>query len=176
MRLAELKAEREKYNVNDLGYYNGGVPRKNRGAVRGDSLGATGEFHSPSLHNFMHYNHPDAFRVTSEDKTKFNHWMATDEADFNRTMPGHPMYYDRNFLYMQDRDYWLKALLAISLGGYLYKRIRLEKDRSRMTQRLGGFKGIPGHHFNNHGGVVVMKEFIGFEKYHQNNEAVINWY
>jgi len=82
MRLAELKAERQKYNVNDLGYYNGGVPRKHRGAVRGDSENTAGYFHTPMLHNFKHYNHPDSFRVTSDDKVKFNHWMSTDEADF----------------------------------------------------------------------------------------------
>lgn len=166
MRLAELKAEREKYNVNDLGYYNGGVPRKNRGAVRGDADGLPGYFHTPQLHNFKHYNHPDSFRVTSEDKTKFNHWMATDEADFNRTMPGHPMYYDRQFNYMRDRDYWLKAILALMFGSYLYKRFRLESDRARMTARMEGYKNMPGHHFLNRGGVVTLKQFVGFEKYH----------
>jgi curved DNA-binding protein CbpA len=46
-RIAELRKEREKYNVNDLGYYNGGVPRENRGSVRGDSMGEPGSFHSP---------------------------------------------------------------------------------------------------------------------------------
>ena len=71
----------------------------------------------------MHYNHPDSFRVTSEDKSKLAHWMGTDEADFNRTMPGHPMYYDRDFNYLKDRDYWLKAILAIMAGSYLYKRM-----------------------------------------------------
>lgn len=46
-RINELKKERKKYNVNDLGYYNGGVPRKNRGAIRGDALSQPGWFHSP---------------------------------------------------------------------------------------------------------------------------------
>lgn len=46
-RLAQLKREREKYNVNHLGFYNGGVPQKNKGARRGKALGNTGEFHSP---------------------------------------------------------------------------------------------------------------------------------
>ena len=176
MRLAELKVEREKYNVNDIGFYNGGVPRRHRGAVRGDAAGTAGYFHSPNMHNFKHFNHPDSFRVTSEDKTKFNHWMSTDEADFQRTMPGHPMYYDRDFNYLKDRDFWFKALLAISLTSYLYKRIRLEGDRSRMTARLEGYKNMPGHHFNNRGGIVVLKEFVGFEKYHQSNDALMNWY
>jgi hypothetical protein len=46
-RIAELKRERAKYNVNDLGYYNGGVPRAHRGVVRGASIGEPGTFHSP---------------------------------------------------------------------------------------------------------------------------------
>ena len=83
--------------------------------------------------------------------------MKSDEADFNRTMPGHPMYYDRGFFYMKDRDYWLKAILALMLGSYMYKRMRLEQDRSRMTARMEGYKDMPGHWFVNRGGIVVMK-------------------
>ena len=92
--------------------------------------------------------------------------MGTDEADFNRTMPGHPMYYDRDFNYVKDRDYWLKAILAIAFGTYAYKRVTLETDRARMTARMEGYKGMPGHHFANNGGIVVLKQFTGFEKYH----------
>lgn len=44
-RLSQLKKEREKYNVNHLGYYNGGVPQKDRGAIRGKSLGNPGGIH-----------------------------------------------------------------------------------------------------------------------------------
>lgn len=66
-RLAELKKEREKYNVNDLGFYRGGVPRENRGPIRGNALGVPGEFHQPGMHNFIHYQHQDSHRVTSED-------------------------------------------------------------------------------------------------------------
>ncbi len=44
-RLDQLKKERAKYNVNHLGYYNGGLPQKNMGAIRQKSLGAIGEFH-----------------------------------------------------------------------------------------------------------------------------------
>jgi hypothetical protein len=46
-RIAQLKVERAKYNVNDLGYYNGGVPRPRRGSIRGDAMGPAGDFHSP---------------------------------------------------------------------------------------------------------------------------------
>ena len=44
-RLAELKEQRKQYNVNDLGYYRGGVPGKGRGAVRGTAMGVPGEYH-----------------------------------------------------------------------------------------------------------------------------------
>lgn len=46
-RMRELAKERARYNVNNLGYYNGGVPRYNRGSLRGDSIGEIGAFHSP---------------------------------------------------------------------------------------------------------------------------------
>jgi len=51
-RLAQLRKERDKYNVNHLGYYNGGLPQKDRGTMRGKSMGNPGDFHSPQLHNF----------------------------------------------------------------------------------------------------------------------------
>lgn len=63
-RLAELQKERERYNVNHLGYYNGGVPRANRGNVRGAALASPGIFHNPVIHNFIHNSHPDSYRVT----------------------------------------------------------------------------------------------------------------
>lgn len=65
-RMAELKLEREKYNVNDLGFYRGGVPRPGRGPIRGAATGAPGAFHSPAMHNFINGQHPDTYRVTPE--------------------------------------------------------------------------------------------------------------
>jgi len=53
---------------------------------------------------------------------------------------------------------------------YLFNRYHLEADRRRMTERIEGYKNIPGHHFHNRGGVIVLKDFIGFEKYYQNGE------
>lgn len=44
-RMAELKEQRAKYNVNHLGNYQGGLPQKGRGSVRGTALGPIGEFH-----------------------------------------------------------------------------------------------------------------------------------
>lgn len=68
--------------MNDLGYYNGGVPRKHRGVLRGDSIGEPGAFHSPKIHNWLNFNHRDSTRVTSEDAVQFKHFMGTDKTDF----------------------------------------------------------------------------------------------
>ena len=46
-RLNQLKKDREQYSVNQLGYYNGGLPNKGKGPLRGKALGNPGEFHSP---------------------------------------------------------------------------------------------------------------------------------
>ena len=54
-RMEELAKERAKYNVNHLGYYKGGVPQPNRGAIRGKALGRPGAFHAPDLHNFLDF-------------------------------------------------------------------------------------------------------------------------
>lgn len=124
----------------------------------------------------MHYDHPDSYRVTPEDAIKFKHFMGSDRADFERTKPAHPMHYDRNFDYRKDRTYWLRLLLSISGVVYLVNRYHLEQDRARMTARLEGYKNIPGHHFNNRGGVIVLKDFIGFEKYYQNGDRMDKWY
>lgn len=175
-RMAQLKKEREKYNVNDLGYYNGGVPRKGRGPIRGDALMGPGWFHSPSIHNYMHYNHQDSARVTQEDGIKFKHFMGTDKVDFNRTQPGYPAYYDENHNYRADRDFWLRFGVFMLLGSYALKRWQLEADRSHMTDRMNGFPNTPGHHFNNRGGVLVHKQFTGFMKYFQTLDDQMDWY
>ena len=70
----------------------------------------------------MNFNHNDSYRVTSEDAIKFKHYMGTDAADFKRTMPGFPMYYDTDFNYAKDRDYWLKVILSMGLVSYGYKK------------------------------------------------------
>jgi len=81
-RLNHLKKEREKYNANYLGYYQGGIPKKDNGAVRGKAMGNPGEFHQPAVHNYLNYNHQDTTFVTSEDALKFKHWMGSDIVDF----------------------------------------------------------------------------------------------
>ena len=115
-RLAELKEQRKKYNVNDLGYYRGGVPEKGRGTIRGGAWGRPGEFHSPQTHNFYENYHADSKTVTSEDAIKFKNFMTSDKVDFNMTKPSRPMYYDREFLFMKDRSFWLRLLLLTLFG------------------------------------------------------------
>ena len=44
-RLEKLKELRKKFNVDDHGFYKGGVPRKNLGNFKGDSLGVHGQTH-----------------------------------------------------------------------------------------------------------------------------------
>jgi hypothetical protein len=46
-RLNQLKKDREQYNVNHLGYYQGGIPKKDAGPLRGKAIGNPGEFHTP---------------------------------------------------------------------------------------------------------------------------------
>lgn len=165
------------YNVNDLGYFNGGVPRKNRGIIRGENGGGpVGDFHSPRIHNYMHYNHPDSYRVDTEEALKFKHYMVTDRDAFDRTRPAHPMYYDTDFNFRKDRDFWLKLLLSMAVFSYAVNRYNLESDRARRTARMDGYRGYPAHWFHNRGGVVVLKDFAGFEKYYQNGDSVLNWY
>ncbi len=37
-------------------------------------------------------------------------------------------------------------------------------------------KNLPGHHFINRGGVLLKKEFEGFEKYFKNSDSQMKWY
>ena len=106
-RLHELKKERDKYNVNYFDYYKGGLPQKDRGAMRGKALGNPGELHQPQVHNWLEFGHPDATFVTPEDALKFKHWHATDKYDFERTKPWYPNYYDTDFDFLRDRIFWM---------------------------------------------------------------------
>jgi len=175
-RINELRKERAKYNVNDLGYYNGGVPRRYRGSLRGSAIGETGTFHSPQIHNFINFNHADSYRVTSEDAVKFKNFMTSDKADFLRTKPAHPMYYDKDHSYMRDRDFWLKVLVGMAALSYGVNKFQVEEDRSRRTERMNGYQNYPAHWFHNRGGVVVLKQFTGFQKYYKNGDEMMDWY
>lgn len=159
-----------------MGYYKGGVPRANRGPIRGNAWASPGGFHSPLLHNFMENKHPDTHRVTQEDAVKFKHYMGTDKLMFNKTMPGYTMHYDEDFNYRKDRVFWLRFLVGGLLINYAIGRVQLEYDRARMRDRIDGFPNQPAHHFNNRGGVLVHKQFQGFEKYHESYDSYKKWF
>ena len=119
---------------------------------------------------------PDAKLVTSQDAVKFKAFMNADKVDFNRTKPGHVMYYDTNHEYSQDRRFWLSLLLCIIGAYYANRRFYIERDRLRRNQRLGNLDSVQPHHVENHGGVLLMKRFEGFEKYYRNGDELMAWY
>ena len=41
---------------------------------------------------------------------------------------------------------------------------------------MENLKDMPGHHFSNRGGVLFEKDFVGFEKYYKNGDAMMDWY
>lgn len=175
-RLRELKEQREQYNANHLGFYRGGVPQKGRGPIRGSAMGRPGEFHDPKMHNFLNFYHPDAKMVSSEDTVKFKAYMLSDKDDFNMTRPSHPMHYDREMNFMKDRNFWLALICGMFSFMWLKNRYYIEQERMRRWERMGNLEDAPAHHFNNRGGVLIKKQFAGFEKYHKNTEEMMEWY
>jgi len=128
------------------------------------------------MHNFLEYYHPDAKTVTSEDSVKFKAYMNSDKSEFNRSRPVHPMYYDRDFDFMKDRNYWLMFILGSMFVMYLNRRYQVENDRWVMWERKQNIQDLPAHQYHNHGGVLVKKQFVGFEKYHRNLNDMMDWY
>jgi len=164
------------YNVNDLGYYRGGVPSKGRGPIRGAAIGAPGEFHAPAVHNFLENYHQDSAVVTSEEAVKFKAFMSSDKYDHTRSRPTHPMHYDHTFNFMADRSFWGKLVVGLVSLMFLKRRLKCESDRWHMWDRVEGSPTTPAHHFANRGGVLIKKQFAGFEKYHLNTPDMMNWY
>lgn len=156
-RMAELKQQRQKYNVNDLGYYRGGLPNRGSGAIRGDALGIPGDFHQPKLHNYLENYHQDSNVVDSEKAVMFKSYMNQDKVDFNRSMPTHPMYYDRNFDFLKDRIYWGALFCLIMSGFYAAARARVERDRWHRWNREHNLDSVLPHHTHNRGGVLIKK-------------------
>lgn len=73
--------------------------------------------------------------MDSEDAVKFKAYMNSDKVDFQRSMPVHPMYYDRDFNFMKDRNYWLALICLIFGGYYLNYRLQVERDRWHLWNR-----------------------------------------
>lgn len=86
------------------------------------------------------------------------------------------MYYDREMLFQKDRSFWLALLLAMMGGMFVKARYAVEKDRYRMWDRKENLENMPAHHFHNRGGVLIKKQFVGFEKYHKNHNDLMLWF
>ena len=171
-----MKEERKKYNANDLGYYNGGVPQPHRGAKRGAATGITSEFHHPSHHNFLNNYHPDSKEVTSEDSIKFKNFMQSDKVPLTMTRPLNVTYYDTDLNFSKDRRFWgalLCFMFAVTVGT---RKFKIESDRHRRWERTENIRDLPAHHYENHGGVLLKKQFVGFEKYYKNHTDMMAWY
>lgn len=86
------------------------------------------------------------------------------------------MHYDRTMEFTKDRSFWLMLLLGIFGGMYAKNKYICEKERMNRWVRMQDLENLPAHHFNNRGGVLVRKQFAGFEKYHKNLDEMMNWY
>ena len=83
--------------------------------------------------------------------------MGSDETDFKRSRPIHPMYYDREMLFRKDRSFWLNMILVMLGGFYLKSKLKVEQDRWNMWDRKENLENMPAHHFHNRGGVLIKK-------------------
>jgi hypothetical protein len=102
--------------------------------------------------------------------------MISDDVDHKRSRPIHPMYYDREMLFAKDRSFWLGILLLLLGGMYAKNRYQVEIDRWHMWARKESLEEMPAHHFHNRGGILIKKQFAGFEKYHKNQNEVMTWF
>ena len=128
------------------------------------------------MHNQLNFYHPDAKRIDSEDSMKFKAFMLNDKDDFNMSRPSHPTYYDRNMEFMKDRNFWMLLIISMLGGLYAKDKYNCEVERARRWERMANMENLPAHHFFNRGGVLVRKQFAGFEKYHKNVDEMIAWY
>ena len=102
--------------------------------------------------------------------------MGSDQVDFEKSRPTYPLYFDKNFEFNRDRRFYLLLLLSMWSAWWLKRRYYVEVDRARRTERMGNIENLPGYHFNNRGGVLIEKDFVGFEKYHKSGQAMDEWY
>lgn len=113
--------------------------------------------------------------MSSEDAVKFKSYMNADKIDFNMSKPTHPMHYDRDFDFMKDRNFWMSMIVLLMTGMYLKARLIVEKDRWHMWDRKDNLANGLGHHYHNRGGILIRKQFAGFEKYHRNHNDLMSW-
>lgn len=77
---------------------------------------------------------------------------------------------------MKDRSYWLGFILLSTTLVYWSYKYMYEVDRWRMWTRREHIHELPAHHYINRGGVLLEKQFVGFEKYHTNDKSLMDWY
>ena len=102
--------------------------------------------------------------------------LSDKENGFKITRPSHPMHYDRTMEFTKDRSFWLMLILGMCGGMYAKNKYICEKERMNRWVRMQDLENLPAHHFNNRGGVLVRKQFAGFEKYHKNLDEMMDWY
>ena len=146
-----------------------------RGSNKGESLLEPGYFHSPEIHNAMNNYSPDAHFVSSEDAIKFQQWMRTDKVEFEMSRPHYKTYYDHNFEFFKDRSFYLSFLCLFYAGCYGVNKWYIESCRWHTHRRRTQLRNAPAHHFNNRGGVLIEKEFIGFTKYLDSEGKQMEW-
>lgn len=64
----------------------------------------------------------------------------------------------------------------MTAGVYFKLKFHQETNRWSQWDRTEKLQEVKPHHVSHRGGVLLGKEFLGFEKYHQNNESLMNWY
>lgn len=178
-RLKKLEKERQQFNVNHLGYYNGGIPTKHSGNIRGNAFGSPGAAHSALQHNANVRFEREAFEVTNSRAAELKAFNVYDNLEGKRDEPKafHPLEHDYEWKYVKQRRYG--TMIIFGILGYYYARRVYERERMRAVrnQRLPDvLETLPSHHFVNREGVLIKKEFIGFSKYFKNDKELTDWY
>lgn len=176
-RLKQLEKERKMFNVNHLGYYNGGLPFKKGGNTRGNAMGPPGTPHNSTLHNQSVRHDRESHHVNRDEARDFRVQQNMDRHVKNRITPYYTLEEDKEWKYVRNRTYATFIILGLAgmvLGKRLYTR---ERKRAHRTDRLpDNLEKLPSHHFVNRGGVIMKKEFLGFAKYFKNDQELTKWY
>ncbi len=87
-RLEKLKEMRRQFNVDDNGFYKGGVPRKGNGEVRGNANGPHGFYHNPWDHNENAHDLPHIRdHVSTKEAQDHKIFMNSSRTGYQRFRP-----------------------------------------------------------------------------------------
>eukprot|EP01016_Furgasonia_blochmanni_P023705 TRINITY_DN2556_c0_g1_i1.p1 TRINITY_DN2556_c0_g1~~TRINITY_DN2556_c0_g1_i1.p1 ORF type:complete len:353 (-),score=98.93 TRINITY_DN2556_c0_g1_i1:153-1124(-) len=114
-----LAEERKRFNVDFLGRYKGGVPKKGWGEVRGNAIGNPSEFHDPLMHNYLTNPHPDSQFVTSDDALAFKHYMNEDKFEIDQRWTWFQAKVDYEYFKfnrLRRAFRWLRNIILIAWG------------------------------------------------------------